>query len=180
MTPKEKRDKLFRKSRPKIRPLQIFDGNEYHRDMKILYIAYQKEPFYAQGPGLDQIEFAKKIEQLSQEREILIMEDESSAYPSGFGPIAFWTYKEDGWKYEPHAQYFHWATPRNKLRATVAAVQWLRYSRKVGVCVLYALKDSKSLMDHVAKYGVLQYVGMIIGGDKRGNEYLYSIRGKKK
>ncbi len=178
MTPKERRDRLFKKDRPHIRPVQIYDGSQYHKDIKILWVAYQKEPIYSFPKGLDQEQFAKHVEALSQTRELMIAEDFNDGYPDR-GPISLFGVYDFDWKIEPHVYFFKWATPRNILRTIVAFLQYVRHSRKIGCCVVHCLENSKNLFDHVTTYGVLHYVGKIHGGDVRGDEYVYSVKGKR-
>jgi len=42
MKPKERRDRLFKASRPNIREMKLVDENGYTQDMKILWGAYKK------------------------------------------------------------------------------------------------------------------------------------------
>lgn len=177
MTPKEKRDRLFKSGRPLIRPLQIYDGEKYHKDIGILWVAYSKEPFYSFPEGLSKTEFVEEIKRVSEIKELLVAEDENSEY-SNKGPIAIVAVSGNGWKIEPHAIYFKWSTTRNKLRSAVAFFQMVRY-KKIGACVVYSMNDSKNLFDKCMEYGVLHYVGKIVNGDPRGDEYVYSVRGKR-
>ncbi len=178
MTPKNKRDSLFRINRPNLRPLKVYDGDEYHRDMKILWVAYEKEPFHQLGAGLNQKQFCDEIEKITSYNELLIADDYNKAYKD-IGPIAIIGIASDGWKIEPHVQFFTWATPRNVLRVCIAAFQFFRYSRKIGCYVVHALEGSKNLFDRCATYGVIHFVGKIVNGDQRGDEYIYSGRGKR-
>lgn len=177
MTPKEKRDRLFGTGRPQFRSLEIMDGQHYHRDIAIAWLAHQKEPFYS-IEATNQSDFADELSAKAQHLEYLITEDRNSHYASGSGPVAMIWVGSDGWKVEPHCVFFPWATARNKIRSTVAFFQMVRY-RKIGVCVVYSLENSKALFDKAMSYGVLHYVGKIQNGDPRGDEYLYSVRGKR-
>jgi len=179
MTPKNKRDSLFRNSRPNIRPLEIYDGDEYHNDLKVMWVSYQKNPFEGMPEGLSQEGFAEWAVNFKRTFELIVSEDYNNSYKDGYGIIAVGKVENNGWKYEPHVQFLSWATKKNKLRTVVSFLQWIRYSRKVGCCVLHVLSQYKNLYDHVVKYGVLHYVGKIVNGDERGDVYLYSVRGKK-
>ena len=176
---KEKRDRLFRKSRPLLRPLQIYDGEKYHTDIGLLWAAYEDGCFYELPRGLEQEQFANEVEWLSQSRELLLSEDFNSAYKSERGPVALISVSGDGWKIEPHVEFFPWSTKRNVLRTAVAFFQMVRY-QKIGVCIVKALNGSTILFDKCKEYGVLFYVGKIVNGDPRGDEYIYSIRGRLK
>lgn len=177
MSPKEKRARLFRKNRPFVRPLQVYDGNDYSRDIKILWVAYQKKQFTSLPENMQQAEFAAEIEKASRDHEFFMVEDRNPSY-EGNGPIAVVWLFNDGWKIRPHTEFFAWTTRLNKLRSTVSFLQMLRY-KKIGCCLIESLKESKILFDKCTEYGVLHYVGMIHNGDPRGDEYLYSIRGKR-
>jgi len=174
---KEKRDRLFKGGRPNIRPLIISEGDRYSRDLGILWAAHNRVPFYDFPKDLSRENFAKSVEDISKIRELLIIDDYSKEYTSGNGPIAVFFISGDGWRIEPHTVIFPWATARNKLRCAVAFLQMARY-KKIGVCLIKSIKESKPLFDKCIEYGVLHYVGRIINGDPRGDEYLYSVRGK--
>lgn len=179
MTPLEKRERLFKRGRPFIRELVIYDGDRYHKDLGILWAAHQKQPFYMIPENVSQQQFALEVVELSKRAELFMAEDDNYGY-QGRGPIGLVMSQSDGWRVEPHVEFFPWATKRNMLSATVAFIQYLRYSRKVGVCIIRSLEDSVSLFRKCETYGVLHYVGKVHGGDPRGDEYLFSVKGKKK
>ena len=175
---KEKRDRLFKRGRPNIRPLIIEENGKPHKDIGLLWVAYKKGSFPLFPVDMKEPEFFQYVLKLSDEHGLYVAEDYNKEY-EGLGPIAVISVKTDGWKVEPHTNFFNWATVRNKLRSTVAFFQMVRY-QKIGCCVVYSLIDSKPLFDKVQEYGVLNYVGRIPNGDMRGDEYMYTIRGKKK
>lgn len=177
MTPKEKRDLLFRGGRPNIRPMNIFDNSGYHRDVAICWLAHSQKPFYSIR-STEQAGFAAELLEQARMCEFLVAEDRNNHYESGTGPIGIVWVGTDGWKVEPHCVFFPWATARNKLRAVVSFLQMIRY-RKIGACVIYCLHDSKALFEKAANYGVLHFSGKIHNGDPRGDEYIYSVRGKR-
>jgi len=178
MKPKKLRDRLFKKDRPVVRPLEIFDGDRYHKDVGILWTAHQAKKFHSYDKDIIQEEFAKEFENLSKEKEIFMIEDYNPGYKE-YGPIAVTAVESDGWKIEPHVEFFKWATPKNILRSTVSFLQMMRYKR-IGVVEIRRLESSKTLFDHCVNYGVLYFSGKIVGGDPRGTEYIYSVRGRKK
>jgi len=176
MTPKEKRERLL-KNRPFIRPLRIYDGSYYHKDIGILWAAHKAKPFYSIDKKIDQNEFATIIEGFSKSSLLFIADDDCQAFDSGRGPVCLISVSDNGWRVEPHCEFFNWASKRNILRVIVSFLHWMHY-KKIGVCVVRCMEESKGLFDHCKDYGVLFYVGKIIGGDERGDEYIFSIMGK--
>ncbi len=177
MTPREKRERLFRTSRPYFREFELYDGSDYHKDLKILWVAHKNAPFYGIDKDLNEYQFIEYIK--LNTAEIVIVEDDNKQYADQ-GPIGVVTILNNGWKIEPHVEFFPWATPRNKLRSVVGFMQWARSSRKIGCVMAYSLNESKPLFDRACTYGVLHYVGKISNGDPRGDEYLFSVKGKKR
>lgn len=178
MTPQQKRERLFKRGRPFIRPLMIYDGDKYHKDIGILWTAHQKKPFYSISPRIDQHHFADEVIGLAKQADLFMAEDDNTGY-RGRGPVALILAQTDGWRIEPHMETFPWATGRNILSISIAFLQYIRYSRKVGVCIVRSLDDSVEFFKHCETYGVLHYVGKVHGGDPRGDEYLFSVKGKK-
>ena len=178
MNPKEKRDRLFKGGRPFIRPIRLYDGENYGQDIRILWVAHSKQPFTWLDKNLSQEQFAKRIEEISSNEELLVAEDKSRKFKNGAGMVGLFSLTSDGWKYEPHFQLMPWASKRNILKTVVAFLQYIRYSKKVGACVVFSLENSISLFDKCCEYGVLFKVGKIVNGDPRGDEYIYSISGK--
>jgi hypothetical protein len=177
VTPKEKREKLFGNRRPLFRPLQVLEGSRYHRDIALLWVSYSRRPFFWFPKNLDQQSFARVIEEMTKAKAVFICEDFNAQYKN-VGPIGFLTIDSDGWTILPHAEFFPWATSRNKLRAAVSFFQWVRH-QNIGVCLVHSMRDSKSLFDKCSEYGVLHYVGRIVNGDPRGDDFLFSVRGTK-
>lgn len=177
MTPKERRDRLFKSGRPHIRPLEIYDGNKYHKDIGILWVAHKRKPFYSFDKDIPQGDFAKEIEKVSVNTELVIAEDVNKEF-KGNGPVALIAIHGNGWKIEPHAEFFRWSSPKNVLRVSVAFFQMVRY-RKIGACAVYTPEIYSGLFNKCCAYGVLHPVGKIINGDPRGDELVYSVRGKK-
>jgi len=171
---------LLLKHRPFIRPFQIYDGDRYHKDMGILWASHNQSPFYSVSPNGSQESFASEVEEIYHGTELVLIEDFNSRYKSGKGPVAVVGVHSDGWRFEPHAEFFFWATPRNVLRATVSFFQMLRNKKSVGVCIIKSLLEDRNLFDKCCEYGVIHYVGRIENGDPRGDEYVYSVKGRKK
>jgi len=176
--PKEKRDRLFRNGKPFLRQLKIVDGSKYHKDIALLWVAHQRRPFYEMPASLTQAEFVNEIIDISKHTELLLADDKNREFKES-GPVALIGVRSNGWKVEPHVEFFKWSTPRNILRVTVAFLQMIRY-RKIGTCIIYSLEDSTNLFDRCIEYGVMQKVGRIPNGCPLGDEIVYSIRGKRK
>jgi hypothetical protein len=177
---KEKRDRLFKRGRPVIRPLVILEDGKPHKDIGFMWASYKKGGFELFPKGMSEAEFLKFIIMFSDEVDMYIIDDFHKEYGGNMGPLCFISVKTIGQKIEPHSDVFPWATPRNIMRMTVALFQMIRY-KKIGCSVTYALERSKPLFDTVCEYGVLKYVGKIPNGDPwgRGDEYVYTVRGKK-
>jgi len=176
MTPKQRRDRLL-KNRPIIRPLQIYNGSGYHKDIGILWSAHQLKPFPSIPEDMPQEDFAKAFEEMAGEVDFFMIEDDNRSFESERGPVSLIGIFNDGWKVEPHSDTFPWATKKNILRVAVSLLHWIQY-KKIGVCVIKCEESSKNLFDHCSKYGVLFYVGKIVGGNVNGDELIYSIMGK--
>ena len=179
MNPSEKRQRLFKHGKPLIRPLEIYNGEGYSKDIGILWAAYKRKPFEIFGQGLSQQDFAESIEQLASKADLMVIDDENKGYKDK-GPIVFLSLFSNGWKSQPQVEFFPWATIKNKLRASVTFLHWIRYSKEVGVIEIRGLKEDKPLLEKCMDYGVLFYSGKVIGGHPTGNEYIYSVKGRKR
>lgn len=179
MTPKTRRDRLFRRTHPTFRPLEIYDGERYHRDVGILWAAHQARPFQEIAEVTNQAEFAEQFAAVVTTRDVVMADDHNRSFRAGRGPVAVCSSFSDGWRIEPHVEFFHWATPRNVLRATVAYFQMIRHSRAVGCGVVLSMRPSRNLFKRCCEYGVLSYVGRLPNGDRRGDLYLFAVRGRK-
>lgn len=178
MKPKERRDRLFKTSRPNIRELTLVDQHGYTKDMAILWGAYKQGAFNL--PDVSQEEFATIMaDSIAEFQKKWMIEDNTSKFESGYGPVGMVYAVYNGWELIPSIELFSWASTRNKLRAAVSFLQMMRYDKTIGIVSVNSLKDSKNFFNHVSKYGVLKYVGKIPDGDERGDKYLYYIRGRK-
>lgn len=181
MNHKELRSRLFRKDRPFIRELKIVDESGYSKDIRILWVAHKHKPFPFLSEIKEQSDFVERMIEASRKIPFYVVEDRNSEFDDK-GLVALIASREDGWRIEPHVEFFPWATKRNVLRTCISFFQMARYSRKIGVCVVKSLKDHSGLFDRCTKYfppNVFIRVGKIPMGDVRGDEYLYSIRGRK-
>ena len=181
MKPKEKRDRLFKSSRPHVRPLQLFEDGK-GKDIGILWAAYKAGSFdIPQMPqDLDRDQFIDfMLDVISRYSKGWIVEDKNREFKEGYGAVGFILAADNGWELEPHFEKFSWASARNVLRTFVSFLQMMRYSKEIGIVNLYTLETHKNLFDHVSEYGVLRYVGKMPHGDIRGDRYIYYTRGKK-
>lgn len=173
VTPKELRERLFKRSRPEARRLEILDGEAYSKDLGILWAAYKAGSF-KYPDELTQEEFVLQIEEsMKRYQHSWLLYDDSKAFSSGRGPVALIGANTLGLIVEPVCVFFKWATPRNKLRVSVAFLNMIRHSKKTGIVLVRTEKSKMTLPDHLKRYDMLYYVG------KTGeNDYLYSVRGR--
>lgn len=168
-----KRRILFKKSKPFIRPFET-------SDMWILWAAYKEGSFKDIKTDMSRDEFYEFIRNaLSSFQTLFLVDDACKKFKEKRGPVCFIAARTDGWRIEPHVEFFSWANKQNILRVNVRFFNWIRQNKDVGVCIVRSLKNTANLFHHVREYGVLNFVGKIPGGDKRGDEYIFSIRGKK-
>lgn len=169
MTPKERREKLFKDKKPHIRKME-------QDDFKWLYGAYR----YPEPPGDDFEEYRDSaIAQLSAYNEAFIVEDRNQQFKGEYGPVGVVPSLYNGWKIEPHAQWFPWATKMNKVRGTISFIMFLRYSGDIGVAEIRSLEDTAQFFKDLKKYAPIYFVNKIPCGDPRGDSYLFYVRGKK-
>lgn len=109
--------------------------------------------------------------------EVAMLEDYNGSFASGFGPVGLLAGKTNGYMYEPHIEWFPWASPRNKFRATVMFLQKYRY-RDIGIIVVHALEEAAPFFRRLKEYVPLFYVGKIPCGDElgRGDDYIFYLR----
>jgi len=179
VTPKEKRDILFKNGRPFLRPLEIMNGVGYSQDLKTLYVAHKHKPFRWAPGEIKADNFMQSLADWSTNVPFVVSEDANEAFQDK-GIVALVTMETDGWKLQPHVDFMPWASPKNMLLSTVAFFQKIRYDSSVGVCLVHA--RGKTLFDHAAKYfppGFIRRIGKIPMGFPDGDDYLYSVRGRK-
>lgn len=177
---KSSRARLFGASKPTIRAARLFTESGYGEDMGILWAAYKVGSFpLVDNQDMSPDDFGRFIAGLPI-ADAVIVEDSNNHYTTGRGPIAFIGVQSDGWRHEPHVDYFAWASKRNMLRTTVAFLQFMRYNKHVGVCVIRCLAPHVNLFKRAAKYVTLNYLGRIVNGTPRGDEYMFTVAGKKR
>ena len=173
MTPKEKRDRLFKPDKPLVRRLEIMDGEGYSQDMAILWAAYKAGSFRI-PEDLTQEAFVTEIERFfSQFGQVWIVDDRNRRFQKGAGQVGLVMTNNVDLIVEAKFGFFKWASPRNVLRATAAFLNMVKHSTKTGICMVRATKDKRTLPEHLKDYDLLYYVGKV-----SVNEYLYSIRGR--
>lgn len=178
MKPKERRDRLFKTSRPNIREMSLVDQQGYTHDMNILWGAHKMGSF--DMPEASQEDFAEVMTKtMSTFDRKWIIEDKNAQFKEGYGPVGMMYADFNGWSLEPHFEPFSWASTRNRLRSMVSFLQMMRYDKSVGIVNVHSLKDGKGFFNHVSKYGVLKYATKIPDGDIKGDRYIYYIRGRK-
>lgn len=176
MNPKERRDRLFKSSRPNIREMSLMDNEGYTKDMGILWGAYKMGSF----GETTQEDFAHHMmSEVQPYAKKWLVEDFNAKYESGYGAVGMVCAVYNGWELEPRLEMFPWSTPRNTLRTAVSFLQMMRYNKDIGIVNIYSLEDSKKFFHHVSKYGVLNYATKIPNGDASGDRYIYYVRGKK-
>lgn len=172
---KDRRDRLFRHGKPLVRPFEPI------KDMWVLWAAYDLGSFKTMPQGLTKAQFRDLVMTVAKAKSsCLVIEDTTKHFKEGKGPVGFITIDNYGWRVEPQADFFMWATPRMILRCNVAFFQMVRYSKDIGVCLVRSLESTANLFKNVKKYGLLYEVGKIPHGTPNGDEYIFSINGLKK
>ena len=168
-----KREKLFRKSRPFIRPFDV------EKDMWVLWAAYDLGSFPNIPPKLNPTQFMDMVRKSVKERSgALVIEDDCKYFKQGRGPVCLILLDNYGWQIQPFVDFFFWATPRIKLRSNVAFFQKVRHDSAVGICLVKSPEKYANLFNRLKNYGVLSRCGKIPSGYPDGDEYLYQVRGK--
>ena len=168
---RERRKRLFRKSRPLVRPFE-------DRDSGILWAAYKNGCFSL--PELEQDKFLLEIARRYQAYQFVwIVEDECRHFKKGRGPVAIVGVKTDGWVYEPNPVFFPWARKRTILRVAVNFFHMMWSKKEVGVCLVKSGKEHSQFLGHMKKFGVLYQRGRIPFGSPKGDVWVFSINGKK-
>ena len=168
----KKRKRFFKGEKPFIRQFTI-------DDMWILWAAY-KEGSFPNLPEMQKDEFYTFIRGRLQGYQFLfLVEDNNRRFKSGRGPVCLIVANTDGWKFEPHVDYFKWATKYNIIRTTLTFLNWVSFKKEIGVCIIRSLKDTVPLFKYMREFIGITYVGTIRGGDIRGDESIFSLSGKK-
>ena len=168
----ERRRRLFRRSRPQVRPIDQKDGG-------ILWAAYKHGAFNLPD-DLEQEQFLLEVAKRFQHCQLVwIIEDDCRHFRSGRGPVAIVGMKTDGWVYEPAPLFFPWARRRNVVRVAVNFFNMMWSRKDVGVCLMKAEKEHAKFLGHLKKFGVLYQRGRIPMGSPKGDVWVFSINGKR-
>ena len=105
MTPRQRRDRLFKTSKPTVRFIE-------EEDLKWLWAARR---ILDADEDIDQETFTDEmVERLSEFDAIYMLEDDNPQFSERFGPVGFIAAYTDGWTLQPHAQWMPWARRRTR------------------------------------------------------------------
>ena len=110
-------------------------------------------------------------------QEVLVLEDANAKFGQKFGPVGIVGALTNGYLYQPHVEWFPWATAKNKLRASVMFFQKFRY-RDLGLIRVHTIEPYLRFFKNMKKYVPLFYVAKIPGGDElgRGDDYIFYMK----
>ncbi len=172
MTPRQRRERLFKSGRPLIR-------NAVIEDIGWVWAAHRRIKGNGNEPD-DQLEFAQNVEQRLAAWDIVYMlEDSNAEFEKGSGPVGVIHAMYNGWTIEPHAVWFPWARKANKLKCLTGFFMKMRNSGKIGSCVLHIDKEHEKFFRHMKRYAPIYPVGKIPAGKPDGADYVFYIRGRK-
>lgn len=166
---------LLKRNRPHVRRFDL------ERDLWLLWATYDLGGFEFLERKLSKEKFVDEIlKYIGTWTSVWLIDDECKWFERKRGPTAIVGVLADGWKLEPHFEFFKWATPRQILRAMVAFLNMAAKDKGVGVCIGRAPATHTRLLDHIKRrYRLWWFVGKIPNGGPYGDEYLYSLRGSR-
>lgn len=165
-----KRKSLFRGGRPQVRPFKP------EQDMWVLWAAYDTGSFPNMKQGMTRQEFETHVNLLRASHTAMdVIEDNCRWFKEKRGPIALVTIDNLGWRMEPYCDFFRWATPRMKLRATVSFLHLVRCSQNFQFTFWHSMGKFEKFYDKMRDYGIP--VGKVPIGD--GN-FMFYMRGRKR
>lgn len=174
MSARERRERLFRKTRPLVRRLEMLDGETYSRDAGVLWAAYKAGSFVDLPADLTAEQFGETLENLQKTfDQVWVIDDFNPAYKDRRGPVALACTKSFDLVVNAEGVAFKWASKRNVLRCAASFLNMLKHSKKTGICMVKGAKPQVPMLKHLAKYDLLYYVGKPSEG-----EWLFSIRGR--
>ena len=182
---KSHRERLFRKSRSFLRPLDIAQDfwvlwAAYDLDQTLISQGHAPVSFPNMKQGMKKDEFLTVLKIFAAAKsQILLIEDDTKSFKAKRGPIGMVSLDNYGWRLEPWFDFFYWATKRMKLRAVVSFLHMISHSRQFGVCVVRVGERDVNFCDHlVKKYELLRPAGRISHGRPDGAEFIYSTKCK--
>lgn len=124
-------------------------------DLKWLWAAYRKGAFEMEE-GLTAEAFKEAlVEYLAAFNAIYTLLAKVSGEQR---PIGLAACNDQGYRIEPYAIWFPWASPRNKLESALNFFNKIRVTR---LAVLFIPQKDIGLFEHLARYGVIQRRGTI-------------------
>lgn len=180
LKPKELRDRLFKDSRPNIRPLEIIDETGKLKDMGILWAAYKAGSFKGFQKDMEKDIFTQEILNLVGSYNVgWLIEDKNNSFKDNYGAIGLILALSNDWEVEPYFLSFNWASLRNEIRGYVSYFQMMRYDKNVGIVNLKVVDEVYTrFLKKLQKYGVINYTGVIPKGDINGDRHIFYVRGK--
>lgn len=178
---RERRERLFARTNPRVRPL------DFAKDAWVLWAAYdtcsfpmlkakQHEPGVFQKPD-DFFAYFRTF--AATKSSVLVIEEDHKYFRDKRGPVAMVSIENNGWRIEPHFDFFHWGTPRQRLAAAVCMLNVIRYAKDIGACLLRVAERDEEFCQHIRdKYGLLHFVGRVDFGRPDGDELLYRVHMK--
>ncbi len=131
------------------RPLQDMD-------MKWLWAAYKLGAFTEIPKGLSVEDFKTLV---FGERDLVDTLDVVIARtPRGDIPVGLMTAKIDNLGFWPSADWFPWASPRNKIEGVI---MYINSARRAHLVLLLGDQKQKAFLTHVCKYGIMRRVGTL-------------------
>lgn len=131
-------------------------------DMKWLWAAYKLGTFEAIPKGLRVDEFKATV--FGQLDFIDALDVVIAKTERGKIPVGLMTARVDDLGLWPSADWFPWASPRNKIEGVIVYINTARRSHLV---LLLGAPDEKAFLTHVCKYGIMRRVGTIQKDGKR-------------
>lgn len=117
------------------------------------------------------------IRTFAQYQEVMMLEDRNAKFSAGFGPVGIVAALTNGHLYQPHVEWFPWATARNKLRSAVMFFQKSRY-RDLAIVRVHALDGAAPFYRRMKQYVPLYFAAKIPGGDEfgRGDDHIFYMK----
>ena len=132
-------------------------------DFRWLWAAYRKGGFETLPENMDIDEFtAAAFDHLNRFTEQFVVETDR--------PVGLILTLTDGYRFEPHAIWFPWASRRNILEGTL---KFLSQERRDRLGIIYMAMEFKRFLEQLARYGVIRRVGTVRNFFKPGEDALF-------